>query len=176
MRICLFGGPGIGKSTLAHRLVVNLKEMHLSVEYVDEWIKAWAYEKKIPKGWDQFHVFGQQVYKESFLMQNGVQHIVTDSPITMQYAYMKRDKVPYAEQCKELAKCFETEFPSINVRLLRTFDYQQQGRYENVEQAIAVDDMIKDVMDECLNDYLEYSPVDHKLLLDDILVRSKCCR
>lgn len=177
MRICLFGGPGIGKSTLAYRLTASLKEMGLSVAFVDEWIKAWAYEKRVPKGWDQYYVFGQQLYKEAHVLQNGVEHLVTDSPVLMQCAYMKRDKVSYADECITTAMKFEADYPSLNIRLLRGgFEYENQGRYESLDQAKAVDQMIKDVMDANLPDYLEYRAVDHEALLRDIIPRIKCCR
>lgn len=176
MRICLFGGPGIGKSTLAYRLTAALKEMHMSVAFVDEWIKAWAYEKRIPRGWDQFHVFGQQLYKEAHVLQHGVNHIVTDSPILMQCAYMKRDNAKYADECLATALKFEEDYPSLNIRLLRGgFGYESQGRYESFDQAVAVDQMIKTVMDDNLRDYLEYRAVDHEALLKDLIPRITCC-
>jgi DNA replication protein DnaC len=50
-RICLYGGPGSGKSKLACYL--NYMLMDYDIDLVSEYIKAWAYEGKIPESLDQ---------------------------------------------------------------------------------------------------------------------------
>ncbi len=176
MRICLYGGAGIGKSTLALWLTASMKEMGLNVEYIDEWIKQWAYEKRQIKGWDQYEVFSRQLHKEASKLQHGVDHVVTDSPLFMQIAYMNRNKAPYADICTQACHLFEEHFPALHILLLRGgFEYRQDGRWENYEQAVEMDEYVKTIMDKNLTDYLEFRAVDRERILSEIYIRMKGC-
>lgn len=175
MRICLFAGPGAGKTTLAHWLTGQLKEAHQSVEYVGEWIKRWAYQKRVPKGWDQKKVFDRQMEAELNWLQNGVDHVVTDGPVLMQIAYMERAGCRYLKPCLELAKLYEEEYPSVNIFLCRDgIEYKQNGRYENHEAAKVMDDMIRRVLDEHAPNYVELRTLDRGEILSEVFMRMRC--
>lgn len=137
MRINFYGGPGCGKSTTASRLFADLRASNVhSVELVHEYIKKWAYAKRVPKSFDQVYIFGQQLHAEDLIFQSGVHHLVTDSPLCMQPYYSKAYNVPVWNELLMIAKRFETVRPSLNIWLDRTgIPYQQNGRYESEEKA-----------------------------------------
>lgn len=175
-RICLYSGPGAGKSTLALWLTSELRKASLEVELVDEWIKRWAYEKKKIGGWDQKHVFNNQLEKEDFFLKHGV-HIVSDSPLLMQIAYMKKyghDR--FMESCLADTKLFESDYPSINVFLERgKLPYSSVGRWESYDQALEMDRNIKKIMEDNLNDFYEFDTTEWDEILKEVFVRLKCC-
>lgn len=154
MRICLFSGPGGGKSTLAARIFYELKIEGYSIELVREYIKKWAYEDRKPTSFDQSYIFGHQMHSEDLPLRNGIKNIVVDSPLIMNVCYGKRYNYPLWESLLEQAIVFEKKYPSFNIFLDRTgLDYQEIGRYENYEQALWMDGQIKNFMDEHLDSY-----------------------
>lgn len=149
MRINLWAGAGAGKSTLASWLFSQLKMKDYSVELVHEYIKSWAYQKRVPKSFDQVYIFGKQLHAEDMIFQSGVEHLVTDSPLWMQIVYAKRYKLPVWDDLLEICYAWEEEHPSINILLDRSgIQYQTAGRYETLEQARQVDNEMRQFMED----------------------------
>lgn len=65
--INLYGGPGAGKSTSAAFLYYLLKANGFNVELVREYVKDWAWEKRVITNYDQIYFLGKQVRRESLL-------------------------------------------------------------------------------------------------------------
>jgi hypothetical protein len=166
MRISLFGGPGLGKSTLAAKIFSELKIKGHDIELVSEYIKNWAYDGRKPKGFDQLYVFAKQIHAEDVLIQSGVKHLVTDSPIMMQVAYAMKYNFSSWAELLTIAQTFETINPSINIFLDRTgIPYEQKGRYENYKEALTMDDKILDLLkDNHMNYHLVNSKDFDKML------------
>jgi adenylate kinase family enzyme len=161
MRICLYSGPGAGKSTIAARIFYEFKVKGYSIELVHEYIKKWAYEDRKPKSFDQTYIFGKQTHSEDLVIQSGVKNLVTDSPLLMQVCYAKRYKYPLWHTHLEQAKLFEEKNPALNIFLDRTgLEYQEAGRYEDHSQAIWMDGQITEFMDEHIKDYLTFRTTD----------------
>lgn len=177
MRVCLFGGPGVGKSTLSHWLTSELAKASIDVEHVDEWIKRLAYQKTVITGWMQKHVFSRQLEKEEFFLRNGVSTIVTDSPLLMQLAYMdNNENRRFIPSCLADIKLFEEEYKSINIFLERgNMPYKPLGRWQTHEEAIEFDLKIKKLMEENLNDFYEFDTTDWNGILQEVFLRLKCC-
>lgn len=147
-RINLFGGPGVGKSTLAAKLFAHLKQEGTNVELVQEVIKQWAYEGRKIQPWDCVSLFGHQFEAEQRLLQNGVQHIITDSPLLLQciYAQLIHDCPAYWELAI-ISKMFDKTWPAINLFVCRpTTAYETYGRYETYEAAIKMDEDIENIL------------------------------
>lgn len=177
MRVCLFGGPGVGKSTLAHWLTSELAKANVDVEYVDEWIKRLAYQKANINGWMQRHVFNGQLEKEEFFLRHGVSTVVTDSPLLMQLAYMDTPEARrFIPLCLADIKLFNEEYKSINIFLERgNLPYKSLGRWQTYDEALAMDQKIKGLMEEHLGDFYEFDTTDYKGILDEVFLRLKCC-
>lgn len=181
MRVNLFGGPGVGKSTMALWLTCELRKANVDTEYVDEWIKRLAYQKAEINGWMQRHVFNNQLEKEEFFLRHGVSTVVTDSPLLMQLAYMDTDQGRrFIPGCLSDIKLFDEEYKSINIFLERgNLPYKSLGRWQTYEEAKEMakemDKKVKGLMEEHLNDFYEFDTTDQKGILDEVFLRLKCC-
>lgn len=148
MRINLWAGAGAGKSTVASGLYYHLKCKNYNIELVGEYIKQWAYEKKVPSSYDQLYIFSKQLHAEDLLLKSGVQHLVTDSPVPMQLFYAKKFGFPAIDGLLDIARTFEKQFPSINIFLDRTgVPYQTHGRFQIYEEALQFDTEIRAMLE-----------------------------
>jgi len=148
-RINLYGGPCSGKSTTASTIFAKLKnrfiedKINIHVELVQEYIKNWAYENRAPSGFDQVYVFAQQMHREDILLRNGVELIISDSPLLMNYAYGAKQERPGYKGLLQVVNEFEAQYPSIDIFLERgDRPYVAKGRYQTAEQAKEMDDFI----------------------------------
>ena len=137
----LFGGPGCGKSTLSAELFVRLKRRRVSCELVREYVKDWAWEGRPITGFDQFYVVGKQIRKESILYGK-VDLVVTDCPIWNSAFY--ESHYEGTRHLSELCHAYhsyaaEHEVQHLNFLLRRKKEYDPRGRYQNEEQARAID-------------------------------------
>lgn len=150
IRICLYGGPGSGKSTVAPLVFGKLKQLGCNVEQVNEYVKYWAYEKKKLESFDQVYIFAKQQRMEDRLLRAGVEIIVSDSPLYLQCVYSKKYDSLGWQELINIAHKFDKKYPSLNLLLKRhTGSYSQIGRYQTYEQAIEIDNDIV----QFLNDY-----------------------
>ena len=149
-RINLFSGPGGGKSTVAANVYSTLRSKGIDIELVPEYIKTWAYEDKKCVSFDQLYIFSKQLRSEDLLLRSGVKHIVSDSPLLMQLAYVKKYAVaPILDDLLSIHDRFEEKYPSLNIWLDRIgVPYQENGRYEDYPAALVMDEMIRSLMDE----------------------------
>ena len=145
----LFGGAGIGKTTLSAEVFVLMKKARLNCELVREWIKAWAYEQRKIGPFDQFYIAGKQIRQESFLYDR-VDYIVTDCPLWLGAAYETYyEGTHYIEQhikgFVEFAQSRGVEYH--NFLLERNFSYDPVGRFQNEEQASETDMIMKELLE-----------------------------
>lgn len=143
-RVCIYGGPGVGKSVLARWLASELVFKGLDCDYVDEFVKGWAYQGITPDGFDQIHIFGQQVKREETPLIGGKPFIVTDSPILLSAAYAEFYHMEYFKELASMAMCVEDKYPSLNLLITRSKNaaYDQNGRFQTQEQLQCVDAVV----------------------------------
>ena len=130
--IGLFSGPGAGKSTTAAKLFVAMKEQGLKVEYVQEYVKNWAWEGKEITEMDAFYLAAKQMRAEGRLYGK-VDYIITDSPIGLAAFYDRkyndsRALFPFIAEFLKRAK-FKYNVGRLNVFIDRDKPYHQHGRY-----------------------------------------------
>ncbi len=144
-RINLYGGPGIGKSTLAAQLFAELKKRGESVELCPEYVKSWAYEGRKFTHFEQVLGFSNQMFLEATVLRNSSSMIISDSPPFLYACYTKRYcGTQYAAPLMDLVRPYDREFPALQVLLERGgFMYQHEGRVHTEAQAKEMDDLIR---------------------------------
>jgi nicotinamide riboside kinase len=143
-RICLYGGAGSGKSVACAQIFAALKCKHINIEQIQEYIKDMVYDGRKPRSFDQIYIFGKQMHKEDIVLRNGVDLIVTDSPVFLSACYAKLYKCPGWKNIIGLSHEFDNHFEPIHIFIERgNKPYQQKGRYGVKEDAIAMDVFIK---------------------------------
>lgn len=160
--ICLYGGPGSGKSTTSADIFFKLKTAGYNCEMNREYIKDWVWEKRSVKNGDQTYFFAKQSRKERIYMQSEIEFIITDSPLVLTHFYgMKYD--PYEQLfntsltmlkhhhgiCKDLGYSVEHFF--IN----RTKKYNPNGRHQDEETAKQYDRDIKEMLNALNIKYID---------------------
>lgn len=168
-RINLFGGPCSGKSAMAAELFAILKSYHMSVEHVNEFVKLWAYIGRNISGFDQVKIFGNQLNMEETYLKNGIDLVVSDSPIMLNICYTMKNSPHLAGPLLEIANTYENAYRSLNVFITRPEVYHSTGRYENREQAVEMDKFIKKVLSDNGVQYITINCGDIKVLKEHVL-------
>lgn len=176
--ICLWGGPGTGKSTTAAALFAELKKLGFNVELNREYIKDWVWEGRELIDGDQVYITAKQIRKERIYMRKGLDFIVTDSPASLTTFYGNiYDK--YEREfaaCKAIVKqhhafCKDHGYKVDHFFLERTKEYNPAGRYQDETTAKEYDGKIKSFMDEYPINYKSVVCDDNavKTIVDDLL-------
>jgi adenylate kinase family enzyme len=153
--VCLWGGPGTGKSTTCSGIFNLLKKDGYNCEMNREYIKDWVWEGRKVLDGDQVYITAKQLRKEKIYIREGIDFIITDSPAALCTFYGdKYDK--YEQQfnaCKQIVKqhhqfCKDHGYKIEHYFLVRTKAYNQAGRLQDEVTAISFDIEIKKFMDE----------------------------
>src|SRR3990167_3023132 len=92
--ICLYGGPGSGKSTMAALLFGKIKQLGFNCELNREYIKEWYWEKRQIQPGDQTYFFAKMSRRERTYILNNLDFIITDSPLIITHFYgLKYDEM-----------------------------------------------------------------------------------
>lgn len=176
-RINLYGGPGTGKSTTTALMFARLKQFTVSegfelhVEHIQEYVKSWAYEQRKIRDWQQVYIFGKQLNRENIPLSNGVDVIVSDSPLVLGCAFAKKYSTPGYQNLIALAKEFDHYYPSLNIFLRRgNRKYVRSGRYEDEEKARQMDVEIENMLKDYGAPYFNL-PVEQPDLIFSVIVR-----
>jgi len=168
-RISIWGAPGTGKSVLSAWLFASLKIAGYNIQFVEEQVKKWAFQKRPILSFDQMFLTASQVSSEDELLRSGVPHIITDCPIMISYFYSRRNQLKYAPLILELGRQVEEVYPSFNIYLQRDVLYQTLGRYETEEEAKILDVEMLDFLKEEYKDLIITSPRKKEELLKIIM-------
>ena len=143
--INLIGGPGAGKSTLAHDLVSAMSKEGMSVEYISEYAKVltWKERENTLKG-HQPYIFEKQA--DMYFYLNGkVDYIVTDSPLILSSYYGKKyDNLPDCWFDYVFWKV--NNYNNINIMVKRDHPYIENGRNQDESEAETFADEICEYM------------------------------
>ena len=147
----LIGGPGTGKSLYASHLFSLLKMKGKNTEYVQEYAKNLVRDKKTELLRNQHHISYFQ-YKRLKKAAKHVDFIITDGSLVHNYYYNRYNKPTYSniELTEERIDAYYNSFKNINIFLKRNdkYEYETEGRYQTKEEAIKIDDIMKDIMEE----------------------------
>ena len=134
----LFGGPGVGKSTLACDLFSFMKKRGDNVELVTEYAKDMVYEGRDNILNDQLYILAKQNRRLARLAESGVEWAVTDGPLPLGLVYGAAESFPLVQMIME---CY-SKYDNFNFFLERSkfVDYQPEGRVQQtVEEALVKD-------------------------------------
>lgn len=161
--INFFGGPGIGKSTQASGLFTEMKKHHMSVEYTYEFPKEVAWEGNVSQLKDQFFITANQ-HRNISRLYGKVDYIIVDSPIILGCFYENRYGSDYPSSyygMSGLSNFLWTlfkQYNNINILLKRNDEtYDTNGRLQDLQEAIEIDEDIKQTLDVNNIHYSEFS-------------------
>ena len=169
-RINFFGGPACGKSLSAANIRSQLGFYGYSVDLIEEVVKEWAYVQQDPSDSDTFFLQASQIRKEDIRLRSGVDIVVTDSPVVLQYFYGCYHGDPFCESMLYSAREWEKKYKSLNIFLKREESfYKNVGRFQQIEEAKKIDEEIKVLLDDMHVKYVEFSCMDQRGIIDHIL-------
>jgi len=92
--INIFGGPGVGKSTLAAEVFAHFKKNKLNIELVTEYAKDLVWEERNNILKDQLYILAKQNRRLERLRNKGIDVVVTDSPLLLGKIYFDLYELP----------------------------------------------------------------------------------
>lgn len=135
----LFGGPSSRKSTVAAGVFCLLKMHGVECELVTEFAKDLVWEERYNTLKNQQYIFAKQYHKIWRLLDK-VNIIITDSPLLLSIVYKPKDCVEsFTNNVIDTINTID----NLNVILTRDGEYNENGRYQNEEQAKKIDIRIK---------------------------------
>lgn len=169
LRVNFYGGPGVGKSTLAARVYAELNRGGaVATELVREFVKTWAYEGREPDGWDQVFTYASQLYEEHRLAKAGVKVVVTDSPVLLQSMYAVVKDAAVGSHLLNLALLWEQAHTSLNFLVERRVVYDPSGRFQTPTELDAIDEHIEISLQRAHIDYLNVVPADWETIIQTV--------
>ena len=150
--ICLnlYGGPGVGKSTLAAEIFVELKRRGIKAELVGEYAKELSYERAYNVMADQHYLFAVQAHRLWRLEQAGVEVAVCDSPLLLNLAY---DRDPNNGYFRLFVIDTYKRYENFDYVLERNEHYWERDQREgDVEDAIQMDKKIDAILFDVWHD------------------------
>lgn len=147
--INLYAGPGVGKSTLAAEIFWKLKKKLFNVEYCTEYAKQLVYEERhnVLK-LDQLYILAKQNRKMYSLIDKGVDIVVTDSPLLLNFFYNNPknfDSEVLFAVFKELYSKYENYDFFLNRN--NNYEYNSNGRIQkHLEEAQQIDRQVKELV------------------------------
>jgi hypothetical protein len=169
-RINLLSGPCGGKSLTATNVRSALGLKGYNIELVDEYIKDWTYVSRKPMHCDSYYLQACQIQKEDIRLRSGVDYIITDSPIMLQYFYATYHIDPLRDAMLKAAQEFESIYPSIYIFIEREDKfYTKTGRYEELLEAKKIDNLIKETMTKNKVFFKSFSCLEQNKIIEDII-------
>ena len=177
--INLFGGPGIGKSSIASGVFYDLKRNHISCNSPYEFAKKLAWDNNVPAIKDQLYVLGNQ-HRGIAECYGKVDYIIVDSPVLLSLVYKTwyGKGYPaefYSESFNQMIIDLHNNYDNLNILLERTEGkHNDDERYQNLEESIKIDAHCKKILDDNNVDYytlrVDETTVDkiNKLILTNI--------
>jgi GTPase SAR1 family protein len=158
MYINLFGGPGVGKSTIAAGLFHFMKRNGYSVELVTEFAKDLVWEDRTSTLQIQPYVSMKQ-FRNLARLQDKVDYVITDSPIIKDSVYARRFAPELPQSYHELLNFLHRYLgDSINILLIRSHNYETNGRLQTETEAVELDKELKFLLELNDIDYYEVEP------------------
>jgi nicotinamide riboside kinase len=151
--INLFGGPGVGKSTVASDLFATMKREGYNVELVNEYAKEVTWEGHFSYLDDEFFILAHQ-NRRLVRLKDKVEYVITDSPILLGLAYTPVNYYPqyFSKFIHEVWDSYD----NINIVLQReSRKYDESGRNQGYEEALEKDKMMVSLLENNNDKYMK---------------------
>lgn len=152
--INLFGGPGIGKSSIAAGLTYKLKKKHIKCDNPYEFPKVLAWDENHSAIRDQLYVLANQ-HRGIVKSYGKVDYIILDSPILLSLVYRnyyRSGEYPatlYSDSFDKMVLDIHNQYDTLNIVLNRSEGvHNEKERYQNLEQSIELDTAIENTLIE----------------------------
>jgi nicotinamide riboside kinase len=141
----LFGGPGIGKTTLAARIFAELKARNIEAACPEEYAKIAIWQGRSYLLDNQLILLGR-TWDTITSLADKVDVIILDSPILL-CSHYAGDAEP--EHFHQTVLDYHRRHDRMNILLKRTpgMTYSTSGRRETSQQAIGIDARIETLLD-----------------------------
>lgn len=140
--INIFGGPGVGKSTVAAGLFFRMKCKGMSVELIPEFAKSLTYEKRFDVLTnDQLYIFANQ-HRSINVVAQDVEYVIVDSPLLLTQIYFNPESnLGELNLLMPLVLNMFNRYPNDNYLLTRNskLPYQEYGRSQTLDEAKEID-------------------------------------
>jgi len=150
--INLFGGPGIGKSSIAAGLTYKLKKQHITCDNPYEFPKLLAWDENHSAIRDQLFVLANQ-HRGIVKSYGKVDYIILDSPILLSLVYKnvyKSNQYPatlYGDSFDKMVLDIYNQYENINILLDRgNGNHNESERYQNLEESRILNESIENVL------------------------------
>ena len=148
----LFGGPGIGKSSIAAGLTYKLKKQHIKCDNPYEFPKILAWDENHSAIRDQLYVLANQ-HRGIVKSFGKVDYIILDSPILLSLVYRnyyRSGEYPatlYGDSFDKMVLDIHNQYDTLNIVLKRSEGvHNEKERYQNLEQSVGLDNAIEDTL------------------------------
>jgi len=162
--INLFGGPGIGKSSIAAGITYKLKKKHITCDNPYEFPKSLAWDENHSAIQDQLYVLANQ-HRGIVKSFGKVDYIVLDSPILLSLVYRgvyNATEYPstlyQSEYFDELVLDMHSKYDNINILLQRSEgNHNEKERYQSLDESKKLDYEIEKVL---FDNFIPYRSVE----------------
>ena len=147
--INIFGGPGIGKSSIAAGVTYKIKKNHISCDQPYEFPKLLAWDENHSAIRDQLYVLANQ-HRGIVKSYGKVDYIILDSPILLSLTYRnyyKSNEYPatlYGKTFDNLVLETFNQYENINILLERgEGNHNEKERYQSLDESKELDKAIE---------------------------------
>lgn len=149
----LFGGPGIGKSSIASGITYKLKKKHITCDNPYEFPKSLAWDENHSAIRDQLYVLANQ-HRGIVKSYGKVDYIILDSPILLSLVYRNAYKggeypatLYESEHFDKLVLDIHNQYDCINIVLKRgEGNHNEKERYQTLEESKKLDFEIENTL------------------------------
>jgi 2-phosphoglycerate kinase len=145
----LFGGPGIGKSSIANGLTYKLKKKHITCDNPYEFPKVLAWDENHSAIKDQLYVLANQ-HRGIVKSYGKVDYIILDSPIILSLVYrsvykgLEYPATLYGDSFDKMVLDIHNQYDTLNILLKRTEgEFNEKERYQTIDESKMLDDEIE---------------------------------
>lgn len=155
--INIVGGPGIGKSLTSGFLFSKLKLKGESCEFVQEVAKDYVWQQRYEILDNQYHL-SLSMYEKLKSIYGKVKYVITDGSLLHGLYYNKynTNNVSNVEKTQDMILSKFKEFNNVVLFIARgDHEYEQEGRIQNFNEALHVDEELKKILVENKIEYYE---------------------